>query len=102
MGNIALWTLIRLAILIPALMYFSSLYNGRYNWAILVIAIYLVIIHPIIVQYKNFKEKNKEVVEDSLCSRCRHFDETAVLCMKYDQHPTKDYIPCNTFDFEPQ
>jgi hypothetical protein len=102
LGSIAFWTLIRTAVLIPVLWYYASNFESRYNWAVLVISVYLVIIHPIIIQYKNFSEKNKTVIEDSLCSRCKHFDESAVLCMKYDKHPTENYIPCETRAFEPK
>ncbi len=100
MGNIVLWTLIRLVILIPALWYYSENYSGRFDWAVLSISIYLIIIHPIISAYKIFEENNKKVIEESLCSKCKHFDESAVLCMKFDEHPKENYIPCGTEHFE--
>jgi len=43
---------------------------------------------------------NKEIIENTLCSSCKHFDESAVLCMKYDKHITKDEIPCGGIHWE--
>jgi hypothetical protein len=63
-------------------------------------SIYGIIIHPAIVQYNQFKEDNKEIINNTLCSSCRHFDETAVICMKHDKHPTVDSLPCEGLDWE--
>ncbi len=102
MGGIIYWTLIRTAILIPILLLLFGLIDYKFWWMIGIISIYVIIIHPTIIQYKAFKEKNKEILNDSLCSTCIHFDESAVLCMKYDKHPTKDDIPCGGMDWEPK
>ena len=64
-------------------------------------SIYGIIIHPTIIHYKLFEEKNKEIIESTLCSSCKHFDKTAVLCMKYDKHPSLEFLPCEGVDWEP-
>lgn len=102
MGGIIFWTLIRTAILIPLLLLLFGFIDYRFWWMIGIISIYVIIIHPAIIQYKAFEEKNKEILNNSLCSTCIHFDESAVLCMKYDKHPTKDNIPCDGMDWEPR
>jgi len=102
MGGIIFWAIIRTAILIPLLWIFMDWIQYKYWWAVLSVTIYGVIIHPAVVQYKLFLDKNKELLTNSLCSTCRHFDETAVICLKYDKHPTKDYIPCDGADWEPK
>lgn len=100
MGHIVYWTLIRIVFLIPALWYILDLLNYKYwlIWSFL--AIYLVVIHPAYIQYKKFFLANKEIIEETLCSSCKHFDESAVLCMKYDKHPTKEEIPCGGIHWE--
>ncbi len=72
-------------------------------WLIIgIAAIYGIIIHPAVLSYKKFEVKSKNVLESSLCSTCKHFDPSAVLCMKYDKHPTEDYIPCEGIHWEPK
>ena len=102
MGEIVFWTLIRTLIMIPAIWFSLEYFDYKFWWIASIIAIYIVIIHPAIIGYKKFEEKNKEVNENSLCSSCRHYDKSAVLCMKYDKHPTMNFIPCNGIDWEPK
>lgn len=63
-------------------------------------AVYGVIIHPAVIQYKLFMETNKEIINNTLCSSCKHFDKSAVLCMKHDKHPTVDSLPCEGMHWE--
>ena len=64
--------------------------------------LYGIIIHPTVIHYRLFTEKNKEIIEDTLCSSCEYFDKSAVLCLKHDKHPTKDYVPCDGIDWSPK
>ena len=100
MGEIVYWGLLRTAITIVLLWLSFENISEKYFWIIASIAIYIIIIHPIISGYKKFINKNKNVITNSLCSKCKHFSETAVLCMKYDEHPTDDYTPCDGLDWE--
>jgi hypothetical protein len=102
MGDIVFWAIIRTALTLAALWLLKGYVDFQLWWLICVFAIYGVIIHPIIIHYRLFNEKNKEVIENTLCSTCRHFDKSAVLCMKYDKHPTKENLPCNGMDWEPK
>ncbi len=102
MGGIIFWTILRVAILIPLLWIFIDWFEYKYWWAVVTISVYGFIIHPAVIQYKLFLEKNKEVLTNSLCSSCKYFDETAVICLKYDKHPTKEYVPCEGADWEPE
>ena len=101
MGKIIFWGLIRVAVLIPALWIAANWIDYRFWWIITGLSIYGVIFHPAIIQYRIFREENREVLEDTICSQCRHFDASAVLCMKYDEHPTEGFIPCDGVDWEP-
>ena len=62
---------------------------------------YGVIIHPAMIQYRMFLHDNDAIINNTLCSSCKHFDKTAVLCQKYDQHPTLKNLPCEGLDWEP-
>jgi glucan phosphoethanolaminetransferase (alkaline phosphatase superfamily) len=102
MGEIIFWTIIRTALLIVILWVSKDVWGEKYFWIIVSLSFYLFVISPVIVFYRKFIEKNKEVLESSLCSSCKHFDESAVLCMKYDKHPTKNFIPCEGSSWEPR
>lgn len=102
MGNIIYWALIRIAFLIPALWYLIDLLDFRFWWIISIVAVYVIIFHPAIIQFNKFNEKSKEIIENTLCSSCKHFDKTAVLCMKHDKHPTTEKIPCDGIHWEPE
>jgi len=101
MGAIIYRALIRIAFLIPALWYLLDWINPKYWWFVIAIAVYGIVLHPGILQYKFFVEQTKEVVDNSLCATCKHFDKSAVVCMKYDKHPTIDNIPCKGVAWEP-
>jgi hypothetical protein len=102
MGGIIYWTIIRIAILIPLLWIATDYIEYKYWWMVVTMSIYGIIMHPAIIQYKLFREKNEEVITNTLCSSCKHFDESAVLCLKFDEHPTEDEIPCEGSAWEPK
>lgn len=101
MGEIVFWTIIRTGFLIVILWFSKDIWGDKYFWLIVAISFYLFVISPVITFYRKFIEKNFDVLESSLCSSCKHFDKSAVLCMKYDKHPTKDFIPCDGVSWEP-
>jgi hypothetical protein len=101
MGAIIYWTIIRIAVLIPLLWIATDYIDYKYWWMIVSMSIYGFVIHPAVIQYKLFNEENREIITNTLCSSCKHFDRTAVLCLKYDEHPTEEIIPCEGGDWEP-
>jgi glucan phosphoethanolaminetransferase (alkaline phosphatase superfamily) len=102
MGEIIFWGILRTAIIIP-LLWIAEPYIAYSTWWFASIALlYAVILHPAIIQYRLFIEKNKRVLESSLCSSCRYFDRSAILCLSHDEHPTSAFLPCDGFDWEPK
>lgn len=101
MGGIVFWTIIRTVILIPAIWIMQGFMDYQLWWTSSILLIYGVILHPAIVQYRLFLEKNDRVMNDSMCATCKHFDKSAVICLKYDEHPTMKYLPCEGMDWEP-
>ncbi len=102
MGEVVFWTIIRTALTIPILWLLIDYLDFQLWWILCLFAIYGVIIHPAIIHYRLFEEKNRDIIESTLCSSCRHFDKSAVLCLKHDKHPTKDILPCEGLDWEPK
>jgi len=100
MGRIVYWSIIRTAILIPSLWIMMDYFHYKYSFAVTILCVYGVIIHPAVIQYRIFRNENKRILTDTLCGKCKHFDESAVLCMKLDIHPSEEVIPCNGLDWE--
>jgi len=68
---------------------------------VVLVAVFLIrTVLPDDTGYKKFYAQNREIIENSICSKCRHFDESAVLCTKYESHPKPGYIPCGGKEFE--
>jgi hypothetical protein len=101
MGAVVFWTIVRTTILIPVLWILFGIMDYQLWWLVSFTSFYGVVIHPAIIHFRLFEENNKEVIESTLCSSCRHFDKTAVLCTKYDEHPDLNYLPCEGLDWEP-
>ena len=102
MGEVVFWTIIRAAITILGLWILKAQIDFQLWFLISVAAAYVLIVHPAMVSYRWFEERNKKVIESTLCSSCKHFDQSAVLCIKYDKHPTENYVPCDGVDWEPK
>ena len=102
MGEVVFWTIIRALITILGLWILKAQIDFQLWFLISVAAVYVLIVHPAMVSYRWFEERNKKVIESTLCSSCKHFDQSAVLCIKYDKHPTENYVPCDGVDWEPK
>lgn len=102
MGEVVYWTLLRLLISIPLLWILKDYLDYSIWWISVVFVLYGLVLHPAVLAYRKFEESNKTMINNSLCSSCKHFDKSAVLCIKYDQHPTENYIPCDGIDWSPR
>lgn len=102
LGSIVFWGLVRLAITIVGLwILFYYLDYGTW-WMLGIVSLYVIVIHPAIIQYDMFKDRSKPIVNSTLCSSCKYFDETAVLCTALDEHPEENYLPCKGELWEPK
>ncbi len=101
-GSIVYWGIVRLALTIVLLMILYYYLDYGTWWLIGIVSLYIIVVHPIIIQYEMYREQNKLVLESSLCSSCRYFDVTAVLCTKLDEHPSEIYLPCEGMYWEPK
>jgi len=102
LGEIIWYSIIRFGLTILVLWLTRDYWGVKYFVLIGFLSIFFFVIYPAIHSYKRFIEKNKPVIEHSLCTSCRHFDPSAVLCMKYDKHPNENFLPCEGNDWEPK
>jgi hypothetical protein len=104
-GSIVSWAIIRAAIVIAiawALYEFMSWKDYGIWWMVTAMAMYAIVVHPITVQYRLYREETRAVIDGTLCSSCRYFEETGVLCTKLDRHVSADVIPCEGELWEPR
>jgi hypothetical protein len=102
LGEIVYKTLIRFILILLTLWFSKTLFDENIFWIVSILAIFFFVFHPTFLAYKKFVDDNKNVITNSLCSTCKHFNESAVLCTKYDKHPTDNFIPCEGTDWEPR
>jgi hypothetical protein len=102
LGEIVYNTLIRFILILLTLWFSKTLFDENIFWIVSILAIFFFVFHPTFLAYKKFVDDNKNVITNSLCSTCKHFNESAVLCTKYDKHPTDNFIPCEGMDWEPR
>ena len=102
MGGIVFWAIIRTAILIPSLWFLYGVMEYKYWWWLGIMSVYGVIIHPATIQYRLFLQENEEIMNNTLCSSCKNFDKSAVICLMHDKHPTLENLPCEGIDWEPK
>ena len=62
MGEVVFWTIIRAAVTIVGLWIIKSEVDSQLWWFISVAAVYVLIVHPAIVSYRWFEEKNKNEI----------------------------------------
>jgi hypothetical protein len=100
LGDIVFWTIIRTAITIAVVWILKSHIDEQLWYLVTVAIVYGIIIHPTVMGLRKFDFKNKSVLDSTICASCKHFDPSAVLCMKHDKHPTVDFIPCDGIHWE--
>jgi hypothetical protein len=103
-GSIVSWTLLRAVIYVLAAIFAFDYFRWvDYSlwWTVCVALFYAFVIYPMQVQYNHFRDETKSIVSGTLCSTCRHFEQTGILCLKLDEHVTDTYIPCDGQLWEP-
>jgi len=104
-GSIVSWAIFRAAAVIGIMLLVSEyvrwLDYGTW-WGATLLLIYAVVLHPMQIQYRIYKDETKNVMEGTLCSTCRYFEPTGVMCSKLDEHVSEDHIPCEGELWEPK
>lgn len=104
-GSIVTWAIFRAAAVIGIMLLVSEyvrwLDYGTW-WGATLLLFYAVVLHPMQIQYRIYKDETKNVMEGTLCSTCRYFEPTGVMCSKLDEHVSEDHIPCDGELWEPK
>jgi hypothetical protein len=94
-GTIVFRALVKLLILMLITWFVLETYKLQYYWLVPLALVYFIVVLPAYHQYQRFYAESKEATSDLICSKCKHFDSTGVLCTLYDEHVSKKHIPCD-------
>lgn len=99
-GSITWGILMRTAIMVVIAAVVLLYWDGsKVSFAFLII-IWIVAIYPGFQQFQVYDKRLDKITEETMCGSCRYFDETGQLCRIYDEHITKQYIPCDGQNWE--
>lgn len=101
-GSIVWGILLRTALIIFITFLFYEQLNIRKYWWISLFILWFVAIYPGWRQFNIFKKRSEKLKEETLCGSCKYFDETGQLCRIYDEHISREYIPCGGQSWEPR
>ncbi|HRP02771.1 MAG TPA: hypothetical protein PLE30_09010 [Candidatus Kapabacteria bacterium] len=101
-GSIVWGVILRATIVIVVVSALLTIPQFRDYWWFSFFAIWFFVAFPAYQQYQIFQNRIDELEEDTLCGSCVHFRKESQMCSLYDEHISKDYIPCEGKDWEPK
>ncbi len=99
-GSVVLGMIFRSAIIIILMFIFSEYF--REMWYLGVFIFWFFVAYPAYRQYNKFNKRMENFQEETLCGTCRHFNPSGQLCTIYDEHVSRNHIPCNGEAWEPR
>ncbi len=99
-GSITWGIMLRTAIMVIISVIGIGIYGGNKIAYSFLILIWIIAIYPGFRQFQEYYKNLEKITEETMCGSCRHFDETSQLCKIYDEHITKDYLPCQGENWE--
>ena len=99
-GSVVLGIIFRTAIIFIVFLLFRDYFRGY--WYISLAIFWFFVAYPAYRQYQKFNQRIENFQEETLCGTCRHFNSTGQLCTIYDEHVSKNHIPCGGQDWEPR
>ena len=103
LGSIMWTALLRFSATIIVAWYFQDYFDKSSEWwLVTTLAIYGIAIYPAQIQYEYFRQNNRQLMEDTLCSSCRFFRPENLHCTKLDEHISEHYLPCEGEEWEPK
>lgn len=101
-GSIVWGLILRASILMLICFFAVEYFRNAFFWWFSIFLIWFGAAYPAWRQYQIFRNRIAKIIEETLCGSCRNFFEDSQLCKIYDEHPTKDYIPCEGDSWEPK
>lgn len=101
-GSIVWGVILRSSIVIIATLFLAQYYDHNQYWWYAFFVIWFFVGFPAYRQYEKFNERIKILEEETLCGKCRHFNEGAQTCQIFDVHVSKNHVPCEGMSWEPK
>ncbi|MCO5252107.1 MAG: hypothetical protein M9949_11915 [Candidatus Kapabacteria bacterium] len=100
-GSIVWGVLLRATIVLIAFFFLMDSIRGNDYWWVSLFFIWAFVAFPAYRQYEKYAKRIENFAEETLCGSCKHFNKGAQSCNIYDEHVSKDYIPCEGESWEP-
>ena len=100
-GTVVLGALIRLSIIMLGTWWISDVWELHQFWPIVSIMVVMIVFYPAYRELTLFSHTVESLKESTMCGSCIHFEPSAQICSKYDEHITEQHIPCEGMDWEP-
>lgn len=101
-GAIVWGVIMRSALIITLMLLLNEQLHLRNYWYFSLFTLWIFVAYPAYRQYRRFNERMDSFEEETLCGTCIHFDRGGQLCKIYDEHVSKNYIPCDGMDWQPK
>ena len=101
-GSIISGVIFRTAAIMLLALSLNDIFDLRANWWFVALFLWFLVAFPAYNKYKEFNKKSEDILENTLCGKCRYFDKTSQFCTILDEHVTEDYIPCGGEAWEPR
>jgi len=101
-GSIVWGVILRSSIVIIITLFLVNRYDFYEYWWYSFFAIWFFVGFPAYRQFSKFNERMKVLSEETLCGKCKHFNQGAQTCQIYDVHVSKNHIPCEGMEWEPK
>lgn len=101
-GSIVWGVILRTILMVLLIFFVRERFDFGEYWYMLIFAFWFLVAYPAHRQYQKFTERMETFEEETLCGQCKHFNSTAQLCSLYDEHVSRQHIPCGGQDWEPK
>lgn len=101
-GSIVWGVIMRSAILVFLSLIIVNYFALYSYWWFTLFLIWFLAIYPGWTQYQAFSKRIEEFSESTLCGSCKYFEKSGQLCSLYDEHVSKEHIPCDGDNWQPK
>jgi len=100
-GTIVFGGLIRLSMIVIVTWLISDYWEFYQFWPLFSLMVIMIVFYPAYREMSIFSDTVEILKESTLCGSCKHFEPSAQICSRYDEHITEHHIPCEGMDWEP-
>ncbi len=100
-GSMVLYGLMVSTAMILIYWYIATVRGGGDMFNLIFLLVWIFAMYPIYLMYNRYQQHQEKIETNSLCAKCRNYEETGLLCSLYDEHVAANYTPCDGIDWQP-